>query len=256
MGKRTRRCVLLAAAGAVALVAAACVPTPPTPGADYQFSAGYNPTIGSWESCAATPGPKFFPAENTDAPWSWTSATETVDGVNEAVVRFSDGVGYQLTTTNETSNDTYSIVMLLRLSDLDGFRRVLQFKDFKTVDNGLYLYRGSLMFWRQTAAQSPVGTRIASADEWVQVTVTRTSTGVVRGFMDGVQQWQFTDTAGDAVIGGVTILGYGVYLFVDNVRNGSEMSPGALARVRVFNRALSDSEIAALGQTPATPCAV
>jgi hypothetical protein len=45
--------------------------------------------------------------------------------------------------------------------------------------------------------------------------------------------------------------------FRDNISGGGtgEHSAGAVARVRLFNRPLSQSEINDLGQTPATPCA-
>jgi hypothetical protein len=45
--------------------------------------------------------------------------------------------------------------------------------------------------------------------------------------------------------------------FRDNISGAGtgEHSAGAVARVRLFNRPLSQSEINDLGQTPATPCA-
>jgi hypothetical protein len=74
----------------------------------------------------------------------------------------------------------------------------------------------------------------------------------VRGYVDGVQQWQFTDTAGDSVISPNNNL----FFFVDNNAGGAtgEDSAGAVARIRVFDRPLTATQVANLGQTPNSSC--
>ena len=82
--------------------------------------------------------------------------------------------------------------------------------------------------------------------------LTRAADGTVRGFVDGVQQWQFTDTNGFGVISDNRLI-----FFRDNISGGGtgEHSAGAVARVRLFDRPLTQTEINNLGQTPATDCA-
>ena len=107
MGKHIRR-VSLGAAAVVALLAAACTPSPPTPNADYQFYAwgggGLRPL-----SCAATPAEALLislPPKDVDPEPQYGPVVETVDGVNEHVARFSHGVGYYLAyTIGEVQND-------------------------------------------------------------------------------------------------------------------------------------------------------
>jgi hypothetical protein len=246
MGRRARRWVLLVAGVAVALLAAACVPTPPTPNADYQFYAwrdGFRPL-----SCAATPALALVPIGSADADDAeWLRVVESVDGVNEHVGTFSHGAGYMLSdTTGEVPTDAYSIVMLFRLSEIGGYDRLIDFKN-GTADSGLYLQAGFLRFH----PLSGLGSKVIANNEYAQVVVTRAADGVVQGFVDGVQQWQFTDTTGDGLISPNTLR-----FFLDNSSGGvtTEHSAGAVARIRLFNRPLSRTEINNLGQTPGNPC--
>jgi hypothetical protein len=252
--KPVRR-ALLALAGAAGLLAAGCGPVPPKPNADYQMYA-LTPRQASPdepESCAATPGPRLsWVLADASAVWSAGQQIESVDGVNEHVMHFSRGLGLSLSpTTGEVRNDAYSIVMLFRLSELvstfEDFDRLIDFKG-GTADTGLYLQSGRLRFY----PNSMPGNRVIASNEWAQVVITRTATGTVRGFVDGAQQWQFTDSLGDAILSSHNQLVF----FRDNLSGGAttEHSAGAVARIRVFDRALSTTEIAALGQTPSSPC--
>jgi hypothetical protein len=243
MGKRARRCVLLAAVGAVALVAVACGPNPPpTPNADYQFYAFERQYP---LSCAATSGPPLAPVGAGEFSFH---VVEQVDGVREHVAQFSTGGGFSLApTTSEFPNNSYSIVMLFRLSEIGGFDRLLDFKS-GTSDDGVYLVAGSLLFHRRSA----LGSKVIANNEYAQVVVTRAADGTTRGFVDGAQQWQFADTTGDGLISSANEL----IFFRDNTSGGftTEHSAGAVARIRVFDRPLSQTEINNLGQTPGSPC--
>jgi hypothetical protein len=244
MGKRVRRGLLLVAAGVVALLAAACGPTPPTPNADYQF---YASQFGRPASCAATPGPSLFQTYvGTD---QFQDRIESVDGVNEHVQTFGHGNGYLLhPTTGEVRNDAYSIVMLFRLSEIGGYDRLIDFK-YGASDSGVYLYNGQLRFYRGSTTGFVTGSKVIANDEYAQVVVTRAADGIMRGFVDGVQQWQFTDTTGDGLVSSDNKLRF----FLDN--NGDdEHSAGAVARIRVFDRPLTTTEVSNLGQTPGSPC--
>jgi hypothetical protein len=246
MGKRARVRVLVGAAGAVALLAAACTPPPPTPETDYQMHA--KDVFNSFVPCAATPGPGFHAL--TGIGTSVGTATESVDGVNEAVATFSQGAGFDIEgVIGQVQANAYTIVVLLRMSQLGGFDRLLDLKN-GTSDTGVYLYNGSLRFYPSSAT----GSKVVANNDWAQVVVTRAADGTVRGFVDSVQQWQFSDSNGFGVISSDNRL----IFFRDNLSGGGtgEQSAGAVARVRLFDRPLSQSEINNLGQTPATPCPV
>jgi hypothetical protein len=232
--------VVVAAVGG--LLAAGCGPVPATPNADYQFK-DYDSSFRHL-ACANADGPPLSPLGQ-----QLIGATEGVDGVREDVALFARGSGYRLyPTTGEAGNTTYSVAVLFRFSDIGVFRRILDFKH-GTSDSGLYLAAGRLRLYPYT----PSGTKVVAADEFVQVVLTRTADGTVTGYVDGVQQWQLADTNGVAVIDNENTLRF----FQDNTSGGTttEHSSGSVARVRVFDRALSATEVRDLGQTPATPCA-
>jgi hypothetical protein len=76
------------------------------------------------------------------------------------------------------------------------------------------------------------------------VVLTRNAAGNVVGYVNGVRQFSFSDTANRAVIDGNDTLRY----FKDNVSGGSggEHSAGSVARIRLYDRALSADQVAAL----------
>ena len=103
------------------------------------------------------------------------------------MLAFSQNNGLSLSsTTGVVPNDTYTIVMLFSLEQTSGFRRILDFKN-GTSDNGLYAQNGYLYFY-PTASASSVS---ISANTYVQVVITRDTSGTVTGYVDGVQQFQF-----------------------------------------------------------------
>jgi CSLREA domain-containing protein len=173
-----------------------------------------------------------------------TFATATVDGnTSRRVLHFAQGNGLRLIpTTGVIGNSSYTVVMLFELDTLVGYRRIIDFKN-GTSDRGLYFQGGLLRFF--PAAQ---GSTEVVENSYVQVALTRdASSKAVVGYVDGVQQFAFTDAANDAVINANNILRF----FRDNQSGGTttEHSAGSVARVRLYNKVLPPSEIAALDRT-------
>ena len=91
---------------------------------------------------------------------------------------------------------------------------------------------------------SSSGSSVSISDNtYVQVVLTREANGVVTGYVNGTQQFQFTDTSGIAIIDGNNSLRF----FRDD---GSEASAGSVARIRIYNGALSATQVAALDRLP------
>jgi len=169
---------------------------------------------------------------------SFTSAT--VDGTSTTVLTFIQNDGLSLSpTTGVIANDAYSIVMLFSFAQTSGYRRVANFKN-GTGDYGLYVLDGHLYFY-----PSGYGTPVSiSNNTYVQVVLTRDATGLVTGYVNGTQQFQFSDTsAGVAIINGNNTLRF----FRDD---GSEASAGSVARIRIYNGVLNATQVAALGRLP------
>ena len=172
-------------------------------------------------------------------------AIETVDGQSRTVLTFPQHNGLQLTPTNGiTANGgaTYTIVLLARLADINRYRRYINFEHTTSdPDNGLYNYSGDLIFYNSSSDPSGSGAPI-TAGAYHQVVITRDSGGSVVGYVDGMEQFSFTDSAEDGIINANTLR-----FFIDD---GSEDSAGAVARIRVFNNVLTPAQVAALDRDP------
>ena len=196
--------------------------------ADYQFQ-------GNLASAAGTP-PSL---SNLGAGNAFV--TESVDGASRTVLAFPQGNGVSLVpTTGVIPNATYTIVILFRFESVDGYRKIVDFKG-GTSDNGLYVNDGTLEFYPQTSG-SPVS---VAANTYAQVVLTRDNSGHVVGYIDGIQAIDFADTDSDGVIGGSLLQ----FFQDDSVTSFREASAGAVARIRLFNTALSPSEVAGLDPT-------
>jgi len=132
-------------------------------------------------------------------------------------------------------------VALFRFDEISGYRRIVDFKD-PPVDNGLYGLDGFLNFFDSAIGASAV----IPAATYVQVVLTRDGSGQVVGYVNGAQQFAFPDSGNDGVVVGNTLR-----FFKDD--GSSEESAGAVARIRLFDTALSAAEVAALDRPKPAP---
>jgi hypothetical protein len=223
----------------VSLGIAACTP-PPGPTADYRFQDTLASSVGSPPALknitSAPNGPNTF-------------ATEVVDGRSRRVLRFPQGNGLALHPSAPTVNyDVYSMAVLFRFDTVTGYRRVLDVRGgFR--ESGLYTRSGVLDFYPVANGSGPPIT----ADAYVQVVLTRDSASKVTGYVNGAQQFQFTDSTNEAVISNDLFSGIRLYWFFDNEYGGTihtEESSGAVARIRLWNRALTGGEVSNLSRLP------
>lgn len=166
-------------------------------------------------------------------------ASATVDGISTTVLTFSQNNGLSLSpTTGMIANDAYTLVVLVSLSQTSGYRRLADFKN-GTSDYGLYVLGGHLYFY-----PSSYGSEVSISDNtYVQVVLTREANGTVTGYVNGAQQFQFTDSGGISIINANNSLRF----FRDD---GSEASAGSVARIRIYNGALTASQVASLDRLP------
>jgi hypothetical protein len=206
--------------------------TPPK--ADYRFQNKLSTSVGN------------APNLTDIGPRNNTFTTATVDGAPRKVLHFPRGNGVKLSpTTSVVPNDTYTIVVLFELDSVDGFRRIIDFKN-ATSDSGLYIQNGRLRFFpTSSAGPSPI-----AANQYVQVALSRDSGGTVVGYVEGVQQFSFSDTSGEAVTDANDALRF----FRDNQSGGAstEHSAGSVARIRLYDSALSASDVGELDRLEPT----
>jgi hypothetical protein len=172
-----------------------------------------------------------------------------VDGSSRKVLSFPRGNGLKLDTTGLlSSNGIYTIVVLFELNDVINFKRVIDFKNGKS-DSGLYVQNGRLRFF----PQSQLGGGPIDANQYVQAVITRDASGTVRGYLDGTEQFaSFDDSVSqDAVISGEDTLRF----FKDNKAIGGatgEESGGSVARIRLYDVALSGTDVGKLDRLEPT----
>src|SRR5918998_1864122 len=95
------------------------------PKADYRFQNNLKTSVGA------------APVLTRIGPSSNTFASASVDGSSRKILRFPKGNGLKLSpTTGIVSGGTHTIVALFELDQVDGFRRIIDFKN-GTSDNGL-----------------------------------------------------------------------------------------------------------------------
>lgn len=91
--------------------------------------------------------------------------------IGRAVLSFARGSGLSLSpTTGVIEGTEYTIEILFRFDRLDGYRKIIDFKDGSN-DDGLYVLDGCLNFYpRRPRSSIPI-----EADSYVQVVLTRDS---------------------------------------------------------------------------------
>ena len=173
-----------------------------------------------------------------------TFGTTTVDSITRTVLNFTQGNGLSLSpTTDIISNSTYSVVVLFSFTNISGYCRILDFKN-QGSDKGLYNYNGNLNFYNIAIGS---GTPI-TANSFVQVVLTHDSSKNVVGYVNSTQQFSFVDSSDDALIDTNNILRF----FQDDLVVSGEASAGSVARIRLYNVALSTAEVSALDRLPSS----
>lgn len=167
-----------------------------------------------------------------------TFINESVGGTSHTVLDFPAGNGVELAgATSIIPADAYTIAVEFRFDSTAGPRRLLDFKS-GAANSGLYNLSGALNFF--PVATGPGGA--FAPNTYAQVVLTRDAARQVVGYVNGVQQFSFTDTSDLAVIDASDRLRF----FQDDMAVPGEDSGGAVARVRLFTGALSPDEVAAL----------
>ena len=156
--------------------------TPPALKADYQFQDTLASSVASAPDLAHIGANAFVPS--------------AIDGTTRTVLRFAEGNGVALTpVTDVIPQDTYTLVVLFRFDEVDGWRRIVDFKNAAS-EEGLYSINGDLDFYWEAGGQgAPI-----DAGKFVQVVLTRDLARNVVGYVDGLRQFTFVDDDDDAVV--------------------------------------------------------
>jgi len=203
--------------------------------ADYRFQTTLASSVGA-------------PSALTDlGPAANSFATESVNGSSRTVLTFPNGNGAQLApTTGVIPNDNYTLVVLFRFAQTTDtqWQRIVDFQH-GTSDRGLYSHQGALEFYPYARGT----TAAIKAEEYVLVVLTRDSAGTVSGYVDGTKQFSYDDSSTDAA---VIDANNALRFFRDNESGGpsEESSAGAVARIQLYDEALTAEQVAGLPSVP------
>ncbi|HKG02954.1 MAG TPA: LamG-like jellyroll fold domain-containing protein, partial [Conexibacter sp.] len=173
--------------------------------------------------------------------------TETVGGTTRQLLAFPEGSGVSLATAGLIDQTSFSVVMVFRLAEVSGFRRLLDFSGGSS-DLGLYVQSGAVRLYGSGGAYA-VDPSVA-ASSYVQIALTSEGnvdgTQSVDAYVDGDLR-AFSEGAGTNFSLRSGILRF----FKDDSSFGGEESSGAVACVAVYDGALTPEEVGEHAADPA-----
>jgi hypothetical protein len=197
-------------------------PELPTPTHDYQLNSSLTDALG---------GPSLVAL----------GGTLTASGY-----QFGSNQGLNLSSALVDPAD-YSIELVFSWTSLSGgWQKIIDFHNLVS-DVGLYTLGNGLQFMNGAFAPNLFTAGVAR-----HLVLTRDdATNVVRAYIDGVERWNFVDNAGDAVFDGPNDI---IRFFQDDTASGqTEAQSGFADRIRIFDGALSATDVAALFNPPPPP---
>ncbi len=156
---------------------------------------------------------------------------------------FEEGTGFRLLADEPgaLNNSTYTIALDVSLDTIDRNRKLIDFTG-RVADEGLYLDNGFPVFDDFTPDNGiPV---VAARDGSIIVLTREGPSKRVKTYVDGELRLSFLDEADAAVIG---LTGELFFLVDDTTGAGAEHSAGAIDRLRIWDGALSATQVRDLG---------
>ena len=194
--------------------------------ADYQLDNSYASSTGTAPALVPIGSPSFV--------------SDSVYGSRSTVLSYPAGSGLSLATDTILPGGTiYTILIRGRHDPVDGFAKLIDFAG-NNADYGLYDNNGSLNFYDLAG-----GTTLNFGYGYTDVVLTRSNDGALAGYVNGVLQISADDSVNleAAIDPSVKAL---IFFVDDTVTAGAEVSAGAVARIQIWNTALTAEEVAAI----------
>lgn len=139
---------------------------------------------------------------------------------------------------NENLGSVYTIDFVYNLTSQSGYRKLIDYAN-RTSDNGVYTNSGRATFYVSGARIAPSPTIANGVDS--QFTVTRDGTGAMKAFVNKQLVLSYLDSSNALTFGNFA------NFFMDDGAFGGEASAGQVDYIRIFDKALTGAEVAALG---------
>jgi hypothetical protein len=209
---------------------------------DYQLEGNHS----SSAACASAPNL----VDVGEAAGLNTFATEIVNGSTNGVLTFPEGNGVNLNTQSILPRDRFTVIMQFRLTRVasgTGYVSLLvSDTDPPTNDSGLYVHEGSLDIYDDKAAtrDHEEASPSVAPGTYIEVALTRNGAGQLNVYANGALRISYEDVNASAAL-----LTNAIEFFREN---GTEESAGAVARIRVYDDALSPAQVSAPPPCPQT----
>jgi hypothetical protein len=156
-------------------------------------------------------------------------------------------VNQGLVLSGVVPGNVYTLDFVVEFASTNGYNKFIDFKDLGS-DNGLYNLNKSLNFY-----PGPTGAAdVMQPDQLIRVSLSRDAAGLVQGYINGVLQLSFDDSANQwATFSSDQQVAR--FFHDDNVTGGREASAGFVDYIRVYDAALSDAEVASLPNPALVP---
>src|SRR5512134_3473328 len=129
--------------------------------------------------------------------------TEDVAGCNRQVLTFPVDQGVAIHTKDVIGSGSYTMIMQARFETVppDDYVRAINWFPSFTVDNGLYLYQGKLVFYDNNASlANHQGSADVPPNRYVELAVSRDAASkLVTGYVNGAPQFTYTEAFDQAV---------------------------------------------------------
>ena len=195
--------------------------------ADYRFK-------GSLSSSVAG-----APALRNVGPGANTFATEDVNGRQRTVLQFPENNGLDLrNATSVIPRDRYTIAIRMRFDFTSNYQRIVNYVPEVNADEGFYGLNGTVTLYPVTIGNLP----LITPDAWTDLVLTRSRGGRLRAYIDGTQV--FDVSVGENSAG--RIGPRNILRFFRDSAIGLGFTSGAVARIRLFDQAMTPTQVAAL----------
>jgi hypothetical protein len=154
---------------------------------------------------------------------------------------YTFGMNQGLSLSNALSNNaTYSILLDFSFTDLNGYKKIVDFQN-RATDTGLYNLNTTLNFYNVTSG--PPAAFVPNLVE--RLVITRDASNQFTGYINGVQQLTFADSTSLGVFSTPTtnIINF----FIDDAVTNGEASAGLVDRIALYGSALTAAQVRELG---------
>ncbi|MCS7029631.1 MAG: OmpA family protein [Bacteroidia bacterium] len=170
--------------------------------------------------------PSGFVLQNVKGKFSYVT---TAKGSRKVYV-FEPNQGFTLQVPNVFLKGVYTIEMVLQLSEVESYARILNFGS-PSSDAGIYARHSTVVFYPNYKSDL----RILRPNNWFHLTLVRCANSVFAAYINGELAFEFKDNLK------VCQLQYSLIFFDDD---GSESRSGILGTLNLFQECLEQSQIA------------